>query len=53
MLSGALIFSIIADEYPRESCIMKYILDNFELISQNEEHLDSDTPYQKKKKAFI
>ena len=37
--------SIIADKYPSKNCTIKYILDNFGLIQQKNEHLDYDIPY--------
>ena len=45
MLSGAIFLSIVAAEYPSEVCFIKYVSDNFELIKQNNEHLDFDVPY--------
>lgn len=45
MLSGAIFLSIVAAEYPSEVCSINYVSDNFELIKQNNEHLDFDIPY--------
>lgn len=45
MLSGALFLNIIADIYPSEVCTIKYVLDNFELIKQNNKHLGFDILY--------
>ena len=39
-LSGTLFSSIIAGEYPSEQCTIKYILADFGLIWQNNEHLE-------------
>ena len=45
ILSGASFLSIIADKYLSKHCTIKYILDNFGMIKQNNKHLEYDIPY--------